>query len=211
MGETTVSLAVPIGVSGAFLHDPDRFIEIHRLSAEFHKVKAQLQEVEARHRGCNDPEWLFRFGKTCQRENRDPKEEHPALAKKLEADRAGFRAQMEELQLKLRELEPTLPLTTHSLVEPTLPAQFAPKPTHRMKQPEVAARNTVIDARLDHSDLAICEILDVEFPFTDRPARELPDGWVRDFSAKTFVEAYQECPNRVHKLISVRRRKRRLP
>lgn len=211
MEQTIPSLAAPIGVSGAFLHDTGRFIEIRRLSAEFRKVKSQLYEVEARLLSCNDPEWLFRFGKTCQRKKSDPKEGLPALAEKLEADRARLRAQMEELQLKLRELEPTLNLTTHGLVEPASALQLAPRPTQRMQQPEVAARNAVIDARLDHPDLAICEILDLEFCYADRRPSELPDRWVRDFGVKTFTEAYEKCPNRVHKMISVRRRKRRLP
>ena len=211
MGGTTLSLAVPIGVSGAFLHDPGRFIEIHRLSAEFGKVKARLEEVEVRLRNCNEPEWLFRFGKTCERKKGNPKEELPALAEKLEADRARLRAQMEELQLKLREFEPTLNLTTHSLVETASALQLAPRPTQRMQQPEVAARNAVVDAHLDDPNPAICEILDQEFPYTDRPASELPDLWFRDFGVKTFVEAYKKCPNRVQKLISVRRRKHGLP
>lgn len=165
MEETIPSLAVPIGVSGAFLHDTGRFIEIRRLSAELFKVRAQLQEVEARLLSCNDPEWLFRFGNTCQRNKRDPKEELPALTEKLEADRARLKARMEELRLKLLELEPTLHPTMHSLVEPPSLVQLAPRATHRRQDPAMAARNAVIDSYLDHPDLAICEILDLEFSY----------------------------------------------
>ena len=211
MEEIKLSLAVPIGVSGAFLYDMERFLEIRRLSAELRSVQAELYEVEARLLNCNDPEWLSRFGNACQRKKCDPKEALPALTEKLEADRARLTARREELRLNLLKLEPTLHLTMHSLVEPASALQLAPRPAQRMQQPEVAARNAVIDSQLDLPNLAICEILDVEFPFTDRPARELPDGWVRDFSVKTFLEAYQECPNRVHKMISVRRRKHGLP
>jgi len=209
--EITPSLAVPLGVSGAFLCDVERFHKIRRLSAELRTVRAQLCEVEARLRNCNDPDWLFRFGNACQRRRCDPKESLPALAGKLEADRIRLKAQMEELRLKLHELEPTLHLPAHSLVEPASVAQLAPRATHRMKDPALAGRNAVIDARLDHPALAICEILDQEFPFTDRPASQLPDRWVRDFGVKTFVEAYGRCPNRVLKMISVRRRKCLLP
>ena len=201
----TPSLAVSIGVSGAFLCDVERFHKIRRLSAELRTVRAQLCEVEARLRNCNDPDWLFRFGNACQRRRCDPKESFPALAEKLGADRVRLGAQMEELRRKLLELEPTFPLTAHSLL------QFGPRATRRMKDPAVAARDAVIDARLDHPAPAICEILDQEFPFTGRPAPELPDRWFRDFGVKTFVQAYRKCPNRVRKMISVRRRKCVLP
>jgi len=211
MEEVTLNLAVPIGVSGAFLYDMERFLEIRRLSAELRSVQAELYEVEARLLSCNDPEGLSRFGNACQRKKCDPKEALPALTQKLEADRARLKAQMEELRLNLLKLEPTLHLTMHSLVEPPSPLQLAPRATHRRQDPAVAARNAVIDAYLDQPDLAICEILDQEFPRTDGPAPELPDSWFRDFGVKTFIEAYKKCPNRVHKMISVRRRKRRLP
>ena len=211
MEEITPSLAAPLGASGAFLCDVARFHEIRRLMAELHTVQAQLCEVDARLLNCNHPDWLFHFGNACRRKRRDPKEALPAFAGKLEADRVRLRANMEELRLKLLELEPTLHLTTHSLVEPASVAQLAPRATHRMKDHAVAARNAVIDAHLDHPALAICEILDQEFPFTDRPASQLPDRWVRDFGVKIFVEAYRRCPNRVRKMISVRRRKCLLP
>jgi hypothetical protein len=210
MEETMPSAGVPIGVSGVFLRDADSFVQIHRLWAELRKLNARYREVEVRLRRCNDPDWLVRFGKSCQRKRRDPKQELPTLATKLEVEKALLVVQIDEVRHKLLELDPTVLSVIDSLIEPSSSFRLA-RGSARRTNPDVAARNTVIDANIEQPNKAICETLDLEFPYTDRPATELPDSWVRDFDVKTFVEALQMCPNRVHKMISLRRHKRLLP
>lgn len=204
--EQDLSLANPMGVSGRFLDDPDTFQKIYSLWVEYKKLKKALRDNGGRLRNCNNPVWLYQFAGRCRRSKRDPKTELPALAARLESDKREIVARMAQVWRQMMDLEPSVQeVSTETLAWPANPVRMG-----RIKSPDVASRNAVIDAHSDRSDREICQLLDVEFPATDGAPRELPDSWFRDFGVRSFSEALAraECKHRVHKMISLRRQRR---
>jgi len=83
----------------------------------------------------------------------------------------------------------------------------------RKTDPCVAERNEVIDCNLNRPDQEICRVLDRNFIREGQACDYVPKSWLSRYGVPTFIEAYRhpECRNKVHKLISVRRRHRRYP
>jgi hypothetical protein len=206
----TVDVTFPVGVSGMFLRDKVKFSQLDSLFAELSSARKRLSDAEAQLRNCNHPAWLISFEKRCRRLKREPKQELISLVCKLEAEKIVLQATINDVRHKLRQLEPTAFDTITTLAGLHLP--MAVPARRRMPNPDVIARNAVIDAHLDHSDFAICQILDVEFSSSNgRIAAGLPDSWEIEYGVLTFCEAYHQCPQLVHTLISKRRGRNPLP
>jgi len=207
----TVDVTVPIGVSGVFLQDKQKFSQLASFFAELWSSKRQLQKVELQLLCCNDLTWLSSFENRCRRLKRDPDRGLVSLVAKLETEKDAFQATVTKVRCKILKLEPTALDTVTTMAGAYLPLTVAPA-KRRMPKPDIIARNAVIDSMLNHSDFAICQLLDVEFPSNnERPAAGLPDSWEVDYSVLTYCEAYQQCPQLVHTLISKRRSRSRLP
>jgi hypothetical protein len=83
----------------------------------------------------------------------------------------------------------------------------------RKSDPSVVERNQVIDEHLNLTTVEICRILDQRSALNGEVSDWLPKAWAGDYEVNTFRDAYRHprCRNRVHKLISVRRRLRCYP
>ena len=81
MSETGLNLSVQPGVSGAFLRDEPRFLEIRKRIAEYDRLKSRLAKVEYELLCCNDPQWLASLKIRCKRLKQDFRRE---LAKQAE-------------------------------------------------------------------------------------------------------------------------------
>jgi len=210
MNEMGLALSGPVGVSGAFLIDKKRFSEIHKLSAEYSRLRSRLAEVLYKLRCCNDSEWLSSFENRYLRLKRDPKRELIELTDRLEIEKAALAARVAESRKRLLQLEPTALDLNYSLVgaSSAYGAPFTRPASKRERNPAIEARNKVIDCLLHlPNDLAICKAWDDQFPATqDRPAPQFPDRWFERFGVKSFVEAYFKAPHLVHTLIGKRRR-----
>ena len=207
----TVETTVRWGISGQFMNNKEHFSQISRLFADLSSASSKLQTIEAQLWNCNQPAWLNSFANRCQRLKRDPGKELISLVYKLEAKKTALEATVSATRANLLELEPSALDTRKTLAGPF--STFSTLPVaQRMKDPDVTARNVVIDAYLDQPDVAICQILDTEFPADDgRPATGLPENWVTQFNVLTYCDAYERCRQRVQTLISKRRRKKHLP
>jgi hypothetical protein len=201
-----VNLSVLIGISGAFLTDPARFSKISDLFAELSQGESRLTRVKAQLDNCNHPLWLNSFGRRCERRKRDPRLELPSLVSGLEAEKKQLELRITDVRRDLAQLEPTAVNVTTALAEPV--SGFSTSPVkRRVQNPDMAARNALIDSLLEESDLAICKALDFDLARPDgRPTMGLPQSWVSAFNVHTFCAAYSRCPKLVHTLISKRRR-----
>ena len=211
MENTGLELSAPVGVSGKFLCDKEKFSDILKHFIEFRRLNLKLGKVEYELRCFGDPEWIASFEKQCQRLKRDPKRQLVHRADSLETEKAALTSQIEEVRKKLLLLEPTALDTRHTVVG--APEQYwypLPSPKRpKEKNAAVEARNAAIDCLLDlPNDLAICKALDDDFPSTkDRLAPQLPNSWFEKYGAKSFVQAYYKCPGLVHTMIWRRRRR----
>lgn len=209
MNEPDLELSVPVGVSGAFLRDKNRFAEIRRLYSEFNHLCSMLEDIERKLHSCNDPEWLTAFERRCLRLKRDAETALVAEESKLQTRRAELASSKEETRQKLLELEPSA-LDVHHTLGGSSRYLNPPVERRRQKQvsPEVGTRNKAIDSLLHLSNLGICKELDDMFPYSDRPAPQLPHAWPGRFDVKTFEEAYENkvCRHLVHTMISKRRK-----
>jgi hypothetical protein len=209
MDDMTLDLTFPFGVSGAFLMNENRFLEIHRMTEEFSLLSLRLQEVEAKIGNCSNSQWLISFRKQCHRLRRDHKRKLVELADSLEIEKSTLTAKKDETRQKLLRLEPTaLDSSTLARASYHNPFPFVHQKQTRGKNTAVEARNAAIDCLLHlPNNRTICEHLDDEFPPTkDRPAPQFPDPWFRKFGVMSFVEAYHKCPHLVHSMIGKRRR-----
>lgn len=210
--EAGLDLKVPMGVSGAFLHDTQRFAEISTLSAEYRQLSSRLRKVEYDLNCCNYPAWLQSFEKQCRRLKRDPNLELRRRAEQLEEQKSFLIKQLDDTRTRLHALEPTA-LEVHHTLSGLVPSNRRPEATSvssRRENSDVAARNAVIDSLLDQPALGICSELDDRFPANDRPAAQFVDSWFRKFAVKAFIQAYnhEQCRRLVHTLISKRRKLR---
>jgi len=136
----------------------------------------------------------------------DAKQELVVRARALEAEKRSLCEQRDELKEKLDKMDPSaLQVHTSLAGARALCSPQRDLTATRAKDASIAARNKAIDCLLHLSNLAICKALDDMF----RPphAPQFPDSWFRICGAKSFVEAYHECPHLVHTLISKRRRR----
>jgi hypothetical protein len=211
MNEQGLELAVPVGVSGAFLRDRNRFEEIRKLRTEFNRLCSMHLETERKLDLFLDPEWLTAFEQRCKRLKRNLEIALIDEDERLERQSTELAARKEEARQRLLELEPNALDVRHLLVG--CPSQCPIFPVKRTQQrrtnPEVKTRNEAIDCMLHLSDLGICGELDDLFPKSERPAPQLLDSWVQRFGVTTFVEAYEneECKHLVHSMFSKRRDK----
>lgn len=211
MDDSTLDLSAPIGVSGIFLTDTAKFTELHRQFAELLSITSRFEGVDARIRNCNDPAWLISFEKRCLRLNRDPRTELPELVQDLESQKNKLQAQKDETEKTILQLEPTA-LDVSRTLAPRFGVFSGQREYPRLKKnPDIAARNTIIDARLDEPNEVICNALDFELGQPDRPTQGIPDSWIKKYGVKTFREAYNRCPNLVHAMIWKRRARRHSP
>lgn len=210
MNEMGLALSGPVGVSGAFLIDKERFSEIQKLSAEYSRLSSRLAEVLYKLRCCNDPQWFISLENRCRRLKRDSKQELVELVDVLEIEKAALTTKVAESRRKLLQLEPTALDLNHTLVGASSQygAPLTRPASKRERNPAIEARNKVIDCLLHlPNDLAICKALDEEFPPPkDRPASQFPNRWFVRLAVKSFEEAYCKCPHLVHTLIWKRRR-----
>jgi hypothetical protein len=206
-----LNLSVPIGVSGAFLTDKARFSEIRQLFTEYSLLIERLAKAQHGLHNCMHPEWLFSFGNRCRRLRLDPNQELVEQERKLSIERTELTIGIEEVRRQLLQLEPRALDACHTMVGalPFLSHRRDLQESKRQgrKTPAVEARNSVIDCHLKLPNLGICQELDGEFPYTDRPAPQFPDNWFRCFNVKSFLEAYEhgECSRLVQTMISKRR------
>lgn len=206
MYESGLDFSAPVGVSGLFLSDDARFLEIRNLLVELDRLNLRLNKTEYDLACCNDPKWLDAFRERCRRSNRDAKQDLVLHAAGLETEKRSLIEKIDQLKQKLLELEPSA-LQVHTSLAGAralcLPVPSDVTPT-RVKDPNVASRNKAIDCLLHLRNFAICKELDDMFPPPHAP--QLLDGWFRRFGVKSFVEAYRKCPRLVHAMIGRRRK-----
>jgi hypothetical protein len=217
MNEEGLELSVPLGISGAFLRDRVRFTALRDLLKKFNHLGRLVYETEQKLDSINDPEWLSVF----ERRRKPVELAELEITLKLEADGlekrlVDFTAERNDLCQEILRLEPHAFDVRRSLVGcyPHFPFAYDGLKRRAEPNPEVKARNAVIDCFLGQTDSGICGELDEAFPkLPDRPARQFPDTWFLRFGITTFVEAYEDerCRPLVHAMISKRRRKRRFP
>jgi hypothetical protein len=210
MSETVETTTVPFGISGQFLFNPEKFFEISRLSAELDSSSSKLQTVEEQRRRCNDTVWLISFENRCQRLKRDSRHELVSLVEKLETQKAILQAAVDNTRQAILKLEPSA-LETKTTVAGSLPMYPATPVRRREGNPELIARNAVIDDHPNESTKSICKLLDFHLGVPGRCTPGIPPSWVNKFGVTTFTDAYRVCSQLVHTLISKLRRKRRLP
>jgi hypothetical protein len=216
MNDQGLELAVPVGVSGAFLRDRKRFEEIRKFRAEFNRSCSMLLETEQKLDLSVDPEWLTAFEQRCNRRKRNLEMALIDEAKSLEEQRTELAARKEEARQKLLELEPhAMDDVRYSLVGcPSQNPYFGVGRTQRRQaNPDVKTRNEAIDCLLDLPVLGICKWLDDTFPHSGNPAPQFPDTWFKRFGVSTFEQAYnnKKCKHLVRTMISKRRNKRQSP
>jgi hypothetical protein len=206
-----VDVSVPFGVSGAFLTDEKKFSVICSLSSKLSTGADRLRRIESKLTDCNRPPWLLSFKKKCLRRRQDFRTELVSLVQRLESEKAALTATIARIQADLTELGPTIPETITSLA-------FSHQASSRSRlmssdsNPDVVARNAIIDGHLGERDRAICIALDETFPTPEgRPAKGLPDNWFTTYGAYTYCQAYEKCRQLVQTVISKRRRLARLP
>jgi hypothetical protein len=217
MNEEGLELSLPLGVSGAFFHDRGRYTTVRNLLKEFNRLSRLVVETEQKLDSINDPEWLNVFGRWRKPVGLAELEitlnlEADGLEKRL----VDFAAKRNDLRQEILKLEPHAFDVRRSLVGCHPYFRFADDELNLLAEPnpEVKARNAVIDCFLAETNLGICGELDEAFPKpSDRPARQFPDTWFLKFDVTTFVEAYNDkrCRPLVHSMISKRRRKRAFP
>jgi hypothetical protein len=206
----TVETSVRQGISGQFLDNPETFSKISRLFVDLSSANNKLQKLEEQHLNCNQPAWLNSFANRCQRLKRDPKPGLVSLVEKLETQKAIFQAAVDNTRQAILKLEPSALDTKTSLAGS--PTMYLATPIKRwIGNPDVVSRNAFIDAHFDQLDEKLCNLLDFELGFPGRCTPGIPNSWVNKFGVTTFTDAYRECPQLVHTLISKRRRKRQLP
>jgi len=211
--EKTVDVSSPIGVSGAFisLAQAGKLAEVSSAVLEYQSLVSQLARVEEKLEDCNNSVFLIRLAEKCRKRRQDFVSELKKLTQSLETKKTQLHTRLTEIKQHLIDEYPTLDGSLSGVMPASVPI-LTPAPRTGRPYPGVAGRNAVIDKYLQESDLDICKKLDFNFMRDGKVSSEyLPASWTRDFGVRTFVGAYREhgCRNRVHKLISGRRRANR--
>jgi hypothetical protein len=210
MSETVETTSVPFGISGQFLFNKPTFSEISRLFAELYSSSSKLQAVEAKLQNFKNTVWLISFGNRCQRLKRDSRHELISLDEKLEAQKATLQFEVDKIRQAILKLEPSA-LDTKTTLAGSPPMYPATPIRRREGNPELIARNAVIDDHPNESTKRICKLLDFHLGVPGRCTPGIPPSWVNKFGVTTFTDAYRVCPQLVHTLISKRRGRRHLP
>jgi hypothetical protein len=184
---------------------------ISELIRECERLTDRLDDIEERLRACNNPIALARLEADCRLRRVDFVTQLQKLVRELEGDKAVTMAKLQQAKDRIVCEEPGL--STSTLVMPSAPPVLA---LRRMKvkreiDPNLITRGAVIDHNLDSPDLDICKKLDQLNRQGDQPNDQIPSSWYDKFGVKTFVQAYRHpgCRKLVHKMFSVRRRRRR--
>lgn len=195
-----------LGTSGEFLKmwRNGQLENVCRLIDERDAIVTSLAEIELTRKSCNSPSALTEFAVCCGQRRRDFARELRKKAANLEDRRARLNAKLRDINERLASAVPRLDFTIDSA--PT--GSLVPRVIRKQNE-FVADRNNIIDDNATLPTEEICKLLDRHFSCKSEVYDQLPKSWARDFSVKTFRDAYRdpECRNRVHKLISVRRRR----
>ncbi len=165
----------------------------------------ELAEIERKLRSCNDPARLAEFAIWCTTRKVDFSSTLRQLAARLEVRKS-------QMLTKLLEIERRQDYWLEDWVADPGPTTCLVERLLRKRDPSLAKRDEIVDENVDLSTEEICKILD-DSARGGEMIDWIPKSWARDYKIETFRQAYrhQECRNRVHKMISVRRRLRRSP
>ncbi len=200
-----------VGTSGTFL-ELARKGQLAPVSSLIQKraiMAADLAQVNAQLRACNNPAALAEFAVWCLDKKKDFGPELKKMVKKCESRRLQILDRMAGIDHRLVQQKQSTEFPTDSAKCVSL----VPK-VQRPQNSFLDARNKVIDQNITLPHQDICRILDFEFALDDQVHPQyFPDSWVRNFGVKTFTAAYRipKCRGLVHKMFSTRRHHLGLP
>jgi hypothetical protein len=199
-----------VGISGRFMALA-RNGQLGAVSEAIHdraSITEELAEVEGRLRSCNDPGRLAEFAIWCSTRKADFNSKLQKLVADLEARKCRLLAKLHQVDQQLDQEG----LGMEWEVDPA-PMTSLVRRLRRKRDPSVAERNEVIDNNLGLPTQEICKLLDRHFARDGEVSDSFPATWARRYEVHTFTDAYRhpECRNKVHKLISLRRRTRSYP